>query len=469
MYVMSAPASMTSPSVPNTHGTEREGVMPHGRKRVIIIGGGLGGMYAADKLRKAPVDITVIDKANHQLYQAMMYQVAVGILSPGQVAPSLRSMLRHQPNARVVLGTVTQIRPQTREVVLVRPDGPEECFEYDILIFAPGVRTDYFGHDEYARSVATLKTIDDAVWLRSRILSSLEIAELEDDPEQVACWTTFAIVGAGPTGVEMAGAIAQLTRSVVHRDFRKFDPSKTRIVLIDAAPYVLGPFDPKLRDAALKALRDQGIEVLLDTRVTGISSGAVELQDAEGRTQTLEAKTILWAAGMRATAISDNLAQATGAQTDRYGRILADDHCRIPGHPDIFVIGDAANRGDLPMVAQPAMQEGKHVGKTVLAELGMAKDPGPFKYFNKGTMAQIGRGNAVADAFGKVKLSGFPGSVLWAILHAWYVEGFFAKVEVTARWLYSLVAVNRRERVITVKSAALGDRPAPTTPDARKG
>lgn len=426
-------------------------------------------MYTAAKLRKAPVDIVVIDKTNHQLYQAMMYQVAVGILSPGQVAPSLRSMLRHQANARVVLGTVTHIRPDTREVVLVRPDGPEECFEYDVLVFAPGVRTDYFGHDDYARSVATLKTIDDAVWLRSRILSSLEIAELEDDPSEVAKWTTFAIVGAGPTGVEMAGAISQLAHSVVRRDFRKFDPTKTHIVLIDAAPYVLGPFDPKLRDAALKALRRNGVEVLLNTRVTDVASGSVEVLGEDGVTRTIAAKTVLWAAGMRSTAIADDLVAATGARTDRYGRLYVDDHCRVPEHPEIFVIGDAANREDLPMVAQPAMQEGKHVGKTILAEMGLGKDPGPFKYFNKGSMAQIGRGNAVADAFGKVKLSGFPGSVLWAILHAWYVEGAFAKVEVTGRWLYSLVAVNRRERVITVKSAALGDRPAPTTPDARKG
>lgn len=439
------------------------------RKRVVIIGGGLGGMYAADKLRDAPVDITVIDKTNHQLYQAMIYQVAVGILSPGQVAPSLRSMLRHQKNARVVLGTVVHIHPQKREVVLVRPDGPEECFEYDILIFAPGVRTDYYGHDEYARSVATLKTIDDAVWLRSRILSSLEIAELEDDPLQIDKWTTFAIVGAGPTGVEMAGAIAQLTREVVRGDFRKFDPSRARIVLIDAAPYVLGPFDPKLRDAALRALQQQGVEVMLNTRVTDVAGGCVDYVGADGQAGRIEAKMILWAAGMRATAIGDDLAAATGAPTDKFGRILVDEHCRVPGFPEIFVIGDAANQGDLPMVAQPAMQMGKHVGKWILFELGLGKDPGPFKYFNKGTMAQIGRGNAVADAFGKVKLSGFAGSVLWAILHAWYVEGLHAKLEVTGRWMWSLFAVNRRERVITVKSAALGDRPAPSTPDARKG
>lgn len=443
--------------------------MPQTRKRVIIVGGGLGGMYAAAKLRRAPVDIVIIDKANHQLYQAMMYQVAVGILSPGQVAPSLRSMLRHQSNARVVLGSVTHIHPEKREVVLIRPDGPEECFDYDILIFAPGVRTDYFGHDEYARRVATLKTIDDAVWLRSRILSSLEIAELEDDPAEIECWTTFAIVGAGPTGVEVAGAISQLVSSVVHRDFRKFDPTETRVILIDAAPHVLGPFDPKLRDFALHALQKQGVEVHVNTKVTDIQSGVITVVGPDGESWDIEAKTILWAAGMRATAIGDDLAAATGAKTDRWGRIYVDDHCRIPGYPDIFVLGDAANQQDLPMVAQPAMQEGKHAGKTILADLGMHKDPGPFEYFNKGTMAQIGRGNAVADAFGVVKLTGFPGSVLWAILHAWYVEGFFAKLEVTARWLYSLVAVNRRERVITVKSAALGDRPAPSTPDARKG
>ncbi len=437
--------------------------------RVVIVGGGLGGMYTAAKLRKAPVDITVIDKANHQLYQAMMYQVAVGVLSPGQVAPSLRGMLRRQPNARVVLGTVTRVCVDERRLVLARPDGPEEWFDYDILVFAPGVRTDYYGHDEYARCVATLKTIDDAVWLRSRILSSLEIAELEDDPAELAKWTTFAIVGAGPTGVEMAGAIAQLTRTVLRGDFRKFDPSQTRIVLIDAAPYVLGPFDPKLRDAALKALREDNVEVLLDTRVTNVCDGAVDIQGPDGVASRIEAKTILWSAGMRATAIGDHLAEQAGAETDRYGRIIVDDHCRIPGHPEIFVIGDAANQGDLPMVAQPAMQEGKHVGKTILSGLGLHKDPGPFKYFNKGTMAQIGRGNAVADAFGVVKLSGFPGSVLWAILHAWYVEGFFAKVEVTGRWLWGLFVTNRRERVITVKSAAVGQRPAPKTPNARKG
>ncbi len=442
--------------------------MTERRTRVVIVGGGLGGMYAATKLRRAPVDITVIDKANHQLYQAMMYQVAVGVLSPGQVAPSLRGMLRHQPNARVVLGTVTSVRPDKREVVLVRPDGPEECFDYDILVLAPGVRTDYFGHDEYARNVATLKTIDDAVWLRSRILSSLEIAELEDDPDKLAKWTTFAIVGAGPTGVEMAGAIAQLTRNVLRRDFRKFDPSKTRIVLIDAAPHVLGSFHPKLQDAALRALREEKVEVLLDTRVVDIGEDYVEIECQEGRSR-IEAKMVLWAAGMRATAIIDALAATTGAKTDRYGRIHVDEHCRVPGHPEIFVLGDAANQGDLPMVAQPAMQEGKHVGKVILHDLGLGKDPGPFSYFNKGMMAQIGRGNAVADAFGAVRLSGFPGSVLWAILHAWYVEGLFAKIEVTARWLWGLMAMNRRERVITVKSAALGRRPAPSTPDARKG
>lgn len=439
------------------------------RKKVVVVGGGLGGMYAVAKLRDAPVDITVIDKTNHQLYQAMIYQVAVGILSPGQVAPSLRSMLRNQKNARVVLGTVVHIHPQKREVVLVRPDGPEECFDYDILIFAPGVRTDYYGHDEYARSTATLKTIDDAVWLRSRILSSLEIAELEDDPAAVDTWTTFAIVGAGPTGVEMAGAIAQLTNEVLRRDFRKFDPSCARVILIDAAPHVLGPFDPKLRDSALKALRQHGVEVLLETRVVGIEEGAVDVVAPDGSSRRIEAKMILWAAGMRSTAISDDLAAATSAPTDRFGRIIVDEHCRLSGYPEIFVIGDAANRDDLPMVAQPAMQMGKHVGKWILYELGMGKDPGAFKYFNKGSMAQIGRGDAVADAFGKVKLSGFPGSVLWAVLHAWYVEGWHAKLEVTGRWMWSLFAVNRRERVITIKSAALGERPAPTTPDARKG
>lgn len=442
--------------------------MAERRMRVVVVGGGLGGMYAATRLGKAPVDITIIDRANHQLYQAMMYQVAVGVLSPGQVAPSLRSMLRHQRNARVVLGTVTGVRPDTREVVLVRPDGPEECFDYDILIFAPGVRTDYFGRDDYARSVATLKTIDDAVWLRSRILSSLEIAELEDDAQTLSQWTTFVIVGGGPTGVEMAGAIAQLTRNVLQKDFRKFDPSTTRIMLLDAAPHVLGGFDSKLREAALRALRREKVEVLLDTRVTSIQDGAVEVEGPDGPSR-IEAKTILWAAGMKATAAAEDLAEASGAKTDRYGRFYVDDRCRIPGHPEIFVIGDAANQADLPMVAQPAMQEGKHVAKTILHDLGLRKDPGPFSYFNKGMMAQIGRGNAVADAFGVVKLSGFPGSVLWAILHAWYVEGFFAKMEVTARWMWGLLAMNRRERVITVKSAALGRRPAPSTPDARKG
>ena len=419
------------------------------RHRVVIVGGGFGGVRVAKSLARADVEITLIDRTNHHLFQPLLYQVATGVLSPGQIAPALRSLFRRQGNVRVLLGLVEEIDVERRVVRAVAEDELE--IPYDTLVVAAGATHSYFGHDEWSHIAPGMKTLDDAARLRSRILGAFELAEQETDPAERDAWLTFAIVGAGPTGVELAGQIATLANRVLRGEYRTIDTSQARVVLFDAAPSVLGPFDEKLRKRAERDLQGLGVEVRLGTPVTHIDPLGLEVGG-----ERLRARTVVWAAGVAASPLAWHLGERTGAQVDRAGRLMVEPDLTLPGHPEIFAIGDMIALPDVPGTAQPAIQEGKYVGGVIKARLGdePLREPtrGPFKYRDLGIMATIGRTHAVAQIFNRVKLGGFPAFMVWGVIHLAYLVGWGNRFGAVARWLWTVVARNRRERLISVVS-----------------
>jgi NADH:ubiquinone reductase (H+-translocating) len=438
------------------------------RHQVLVVGGGFGGLSVTRALAHADVDVTIVDRTNHHLFQPLLYQVATGILSEGVIAPPLRGALKNQANARAVLAEVTRFDLDTKTVHGVSPDGRPLQRRYDTLVVAGGATHAYFGHDEWAAFAPGMKTLEDARRLRSRILSAFEMAETVADPEQRAAFLTFVVIGAGPTGVELAGQVAALAKTVLPREFRWVDTgAETRVVLVEAAPAVLGPFDPKLQRYAHRRLTKMGVEVRVDTAATAMSDDSITVKGPEG-VETIVARTKIWAAGVQASPLAKMLADATGAQTDRAGRVAVRPDCTLPGHPEVFAIGDMVSLNGLPGVAQPAMQEGEYVGKVIRSRLKGTTTVAPFKYFDKGSMATIGRNAAVADAFG-VKFTGPVGYLMWGFIHVLYLIGWSNRIITLYSWLRALSFTHHRgERIITVEQAHDELTPAATRRDPDK-
>lgn len=421
--------------------------MGAGRLRIVILGGGFGGLYAARALRRAPADVTLVDRRNFHLFQPLLYQVATGALSPANIAAPLRSIVKRQSNTRVLLAEAHGFDLERRLVLTHAGEIP-----YDILVVAPGASHAYFGHDGWAEHAPGLKTVEDATEMRRRILLAFEEAEVTPDPARRRRLLTFLIVGAGPTGAELAGALAEIARRTLRDDFRQIDPGEARILLVEAGPRVLSSYTPDLSEKARQALASLGVEVLLGTAVTDVRAGAVDVA-RDGRTETLEAATILWAAGVAASPLARALADASGAGTDRAGRLLVAPDLTLPGHPEVFVIGDAvtlpgADGRPLPGVAPVAMQQGRHVSRAILARLARRPLPGPFVYHDRGSMATIGRGRAVAD-LGFVRFSGYPAWLAWLFIHLMYLVQFGNRVLILVQWAWNYLTWSRSARLIT--------------------
>jgi NADH dehydrogenase len=422
------------------------------RHRVLVVGGGFGGLYAARRLsRDDRVALTLVDRRNFHLFQPLLYQVATGALSPGEIAQPLRSIFRRRANTTVLLGEAVALDPVRREVGL-SDGGP---IGYDSLIVATGVRHSYFGHDEWARDAPGLKSIDDATEIRRRILIAFEAAERESDPDRRAEWMTFVVVGGGPTGVELAGALGEIARDTLKRDFRSIDPTNARIVLVEALDRVLPPY-PKGRSAsARRQLERLGVTVRTGTKVIGIDDHSVRLE-VDGAQELLPARTVLWAAGVQASTFARVVATATGAEVDRSGRIVVGPDLSIPDHPEIFVVGDVASRHwrddrPVPGVAQGAIQGGSHAAATILRRLGGEPTPA-FRYSNRGDVAIIGRLSGVTDIpwLGPLgRQGGFIAWVLWLGIHLTYLIGFANRIVVITRWAWSFVTHGRGSRLIT--------------------
>ncbi len=394
-----------------------------GRHRVVVIGSGFGGLFGTKALRRSDVEVTMIAKTTHHLFQPLLYQVATGILSEGEIAPPTREVLSHQKTARVLLGEVTGIDLERKEVTSVVL-GRSTVTPYDSLIVAAGAAQSYFGNDHFSEYAPGMKSIDDALELRGRIFGAFELAELNaSHGEPIDDLLTFVVVGAGPTGVEMAGQIAELSRRTLRRDFRAIQTHEARVLLIDAASQVLPPFGRRLGAATRRELEKLGVEVMLGAMVTDVDERGIEVKYKDGRTERIAAVTKIWAAGVQANALGRTLSEQTGAPLDRVGRIAVNPDLTLPGHPEVFVVGDMIALDNLPGVAQVAIQGAKYAAKEIDGRLhGQAPQP-PFKYFDKGSMAIISRFNAVAT-IGKLRFTGVIAWLMWLGLHLSYITGF---------------------------------------------
>lgn len=437
-----------------------------GRHRVVIVGGGFGGLNVARALDGADVDVTLVDRANHHLFQPLLYQVATGILPPGLIAPALRSVTKREKNTRVLLADVQDVDVDRRVVGARAPDGRRLELPYDTLVVAAGATHSYFGKDQFAEYAPGMKTVEDARYLRDGILAKFEMAEIATDPVERAEWLTFVVVGAGPTGVELAGQIAELAHTVLPRDYRSANTRQARIILLEGAGAVLPPFAPKLQAYTKKRLEEMGIEVRLNTLAVDMDHQSITVKGPDGL-ETIRAGTRIWAAGVQASPLARMLAEKAGVETDRAGRIPVGPDCTVPGHPEVFAIGDMASFDKLPGVAQPAIQEGKYVGRVIKNRLAGRQTP-PFRYFDKGTMATIGYRSAVADAFG-VKVTGFLAYVMWIFIHVLYLVGWGNRFGTLYTWARALwLSHNRGNRIIAFETArqevAGGHTPAARPP-----
>jgi NADH dehydrogenase len=416
--------------------------------RVVIVGGGFGGLYAAQALRRAPVQVTLVDRRNFHLFQPLLYQVATGGLSPGEVASPLRYVLRRQRNARVLLGEVVDIDVAARRVVL--SDG---ALDYDVLVVAAGATHHYFGHDEWAARAPGLKTIEDATRIRSRILLAFEAAERESDATRRQAWLTFVVVGAGATGVELAGALGEIANDTLRQDFRAIHPPDAEIVLLEAADRVLPPYPAELSEKAKRSLERLGVTVRLQTAVSQVDADGVVVR-VDGRDERIAARTVLWAAGVQASPLAGLLARATGAATDRNGRLLVEPDLSLSGHPEILVIGDMVHVEQdgalLPGIAPVAMSQGRYVARSI-ARRAAGQPVTPFRYFHKGQMATIGRSAAVAD-LRIVRYAGVLAWLTWLFIHLLYLVEFENRVLVLVQWAWNYLTRNRGARLITGKS-----------------
>ena len=426
------------------------------RHRVAVIGAGFGGLFAIKALRHAPVDITLINGTAYHLFQPLLYQVATGILSEGEIAPPIREVLKGQDNVDVRLGWAQTVDTENK-IIYVSGPGIDYTVEYDSLIVAAGASQSYFGNDHFSDHAPGMKSIDDALELRAKIFGAFEIADLQTDPEAQERWMTFVVVGAGPTGVEMAGQIAELAHRNLPGQYKHIDPRKARIILIDAVGAVLNTFGDRLSTRALRQLHLMGVEVELNTKVVGVDSTGIEVDSERGH-QRIPSMTKVWAAGVAAPPLARKIAEAAGAETDRAGRIMVQPDLTVPGHPEIFVLGDMMNLTDpangrpLPGVAQVAIQGGRYAADVIKRRLKRKAAPEPFKYFDKGSMATISRFSAVAS-IGKVHLSGFLAWLLWLAVHVVYLVGFKNRFTAVLHWAVSFLGRGRSERVATWQQA----------------
>jgi NADH dehydrogenase len=415
------------------------------KDRVVILGGGFGGLYAAKALKKAPVQVTLLDRRNFHLFQPLLYQVATGSLSPGEISSPLRAVFRSQANTRVLLGDAVDLDVERRRVILA--DGE---VEYDSLILATGSSDFYFGHDEWQSSAPGLKTIEDATAIRHKILFAFEAAERERDPEKRREWLTFVLVGAGATGVELAGALGEIAHDTLRHDFRSINPEEAVILLLEGGPRVLPAFPVDLSAKAEASLVRLGVTPRTNVFVTSVEQGGVVVKTSAG-TERIAARTVIWSAGVHASAFGKVLERRAGAALDRGGRVIVNQDCSVPNHPEIFVIGDLAHfeqdGSPLPGVAQVAMQGGGYVARLIAKRLKGETLP-PFRYFDKGSLAVIGRAAAVADIRG-LHISGLLAWFAWLFVHLMYLVEFSNRVLVFVHWGFLYLTYNRGARLIT--------------------
>ncbi|HEV7423141.1 MAG TPA: NAD(P)/FAD-dependent oxidoreductase [Mycobacterium sp.] len=427
------------------------------RHKVVIIGSGFGGLNAAQALKRADVDIKLIARTTHHLFQPLLYQVATGIISEGEIAPPTRLILRKQENTQVLLGDVTHIdlEQKTVDSVLL---GHTYRTPYDSLIIAAGAGQSYFGNDHFAEFAPGMKSIDDALELRGRILGSFEQAERSSDPERRRKLLTFTVVGAGPTGVEMAGQIAELADQTLKGTFRHIDPTEAHVILLDAAPAVLPPMGEKLGKKAQARLEKMGVEVQLNAMVTDVDRNGLTVKDSDGTIRRIESACKVWSAGVSASPLGRELAKQSDVEIDRAGRVKVNPDLSIPGNPNVFVVGDMAFVDGVPGMAQGAIQGGKYVAKLIKREV-KAQENGtepaarePFHYFDKGSMATVSRFNAVAQ-IGKLEFGGFIAWLAWLGLHLIYLVGFKTKIVTLLSWTVTFLGRNRGQLTITEQQA----------------
>jgi NADH dehydrogenase len=427
------------------------------RPQVVIVGSGFGGLFAAKALRRAPVDVTLVSRTNQHLFQPLLYQVATGILSDGEIAPATREVLRRQPNARVLLGEVTRIDLAARTV---SSDlfGETTTTRFDYLVVAAGATEDYFGNDQFAEHAPGLKTIEDALELRACIFGAFELAEAATDPDEADRLMTFVVIGAGPTGVEMAGQISELARRTLPGDYRSIDPRAARIILLDAAPAVLPSFGTRLGRKAAGQLAKMGVEVQLGAKVVGVDEAGLEVDDSEGR-RRISSLCKIWAAGVAASPLGAQLAEQSGAGLDRAGRVKVQEDLTLPGHPEVFVVGDMISLQGLPGVAQVAIQGGRYAADQIARACTGKPTAGPFRYRDKGSMAAVSRSYAVAS-IGRLHIAGFSAWLLWLAVHLMYLVGFKNRFTTVLDWAAAFIGRGRSERtVISQQVLARNARP----------
>jgi NADH:ubiquinone reductase (H+-translocating) len=422
---------------------------------IIIVGAGFGGLAAAKALKKTPAEVVLIDRTNHHVFQPLLYQVATSVLTPSQIATPIRSILRNHKNTTVIMGAVTGVDKDQKCVIVSNADRQKVPIPYDYLILATGANHSYFGHNEFAEYAPGLKGLGDAEAARNKILQAFELAEAEEDPARHRDLLTFVLVGAGPTGVEMAGALAILVRTALKSDFRRIDPTSARIVLVDMAPKVLGPFSENLSKAAKQRLERLGVEVRL--------GHGVDQVDAEGVVvagERIPSKTVIWTAGVAPSPAGKWL----NVETDRAGRVRIQHDLTVPGHPEIFVVGDTAsldqNGKPLPGVAQVAMQQGRYAGKLIHRRIVGGPPPRPFSYFDKGSMAVVGKGYAVLQS-GKVQVSGFGAWLTWAAIHLQFLTTSSLRLGVFLQWAWTYLTGQRGDRLIVNHQGSEVAKPAP--------
>jgi NADH:ubiquinone reductase (H+-translocating) len=423
------------------------------RHRVVVIGGGFGGLQATAKVSRAPVDVTLVDRRNFHLFQPLAYQVATGALSPGEICYPLRAIFKRRDNVRVLMAEVTGFDLASRRVELEPIGQSGMSIAYDTLIVAGGSQYSYFGHDDWRAAAPELKSLEGALELRGRILRAFEAAEVEPDPDRRAAWLTFVIVGGGPTGVEMAGQIGEIARDT-RRDFRAIDSRRARILLVETSDRLLGTFPASLSAKAARSLERLGATPRLGETAVHIDDQEVRIQSPDGAVEHIPARTVIWAAGVKASGLATTLGKLTGAETDRAGRVTVEPDLSLPGHPEVIALGDMVRirRDDdeplvLPGLAPVAMQEGRYAGRLVRNRLRGRQTP-PFRYRDKGNLATIGRASAVAD-LNFVRLSGFVAWVGWLVVHLWYLIGFQNRLLVLIRWSFSFFTHGRGARLIT--------------------
>src|SRR5215472_95613 len=450
-----------------------------GPRRVVIVGGGFAGLFAARRLRRAPVAITLIDRAQHHVFQPLLYQCATGILSEGKIASPLREVLKSHRNVECVMAEVTGLDPAGQRVIARRPLGEQVEFGYDYLILAAGVRQSYFGHDEYARFAPGMKTIADTLTIRRRVFGAFEMAETATDPAERTRWLTFALVGAGPTGVELAGQIREVATKTLRREYRHIKPEDARVLLFDGGKAPLSAFGPALSALAARDLRKLGVELHMGSIVTSVDERGLDVKDHDGNVSRHEAGMVLWTAGVEAPPLAEAVAKVTGAERDRAGRIEVGDDLTIPGHPEIFVLGDLMTLRGLPGVAEVAMQSGLYAARRIHRQARGQEDPRgpepvpPFRYRDLGSAAYISRGRAVVSA-GRLHFGGFPGWLAWLFIHIAFLTGYRNRVGAILSWWFAFARDIRRERPFPVDGVGVmrdiyGTRPYPVSPPAGGG